>query len=144
MKPLNQQATKIFNLIVEGLKELGDHKKIDNAPGAFMALSVELIDQWPEGNIFSLAHYYEQNGDLMRDPDMTFLVSNGTFHGSKFIAGLVFPASYRQDGLGIDQQSLFYEDNNGIHSLRICKKWQADHAVFANTWMRNIKAQQHI
>ncbi len=140
MKTLNQASTKIFNLIVDGLKEPGDHKKLDNAPGAFMALSVELIDQWPEGSIISLAHYYEQNGDLMRDPDMTFLISNG----SKFIAGLVFPASYRQDGLGIDQQSLFYEDNNGIHSLRICKHWQADHAAFANVWMRNIKEQQGI
>ncbi len=137
MKALSQTSTKIFERIVDGLKEPGDHKKLDNAPGAFMALSVVLIDQWPEGNIISLAHYYEQNGDQMRDPDMTFLVSNG----SKFIAGLVFPASYRQDGLGINQESLFYNENN---ELRINRKMQADHATFANTWMRNIKEQQQL
>ena len=136
MKALNQASTKIFEQIVDGLKELGDHKKIDNAPGTFMALSVELIDQWPEGNVVSLAHYYEQNGDLMRDPDMTFLVSNGT----KVLEG-IYPASYRQDGMGIDQVSLFHDEDD---KLKICNKWQEGQASFANTWMRNIKEQQKL
>ncbi len=136
MKALNQQATKIFNLIVEGLKEPGDHKKIDNSKGTFMALSVEVVDQWPEGSIISLAHYYEQNGDLMRDPDMTFLISNGT----KVLGG-IFPASYRQDGMGVDQTSLFHDEDG---KLKICNKWQEGQAKFANTWLKNIKEQQHI
>ena len=137
MKSLNQQSTKIFNRIVTGLVGLGDHKKIDNAPGAFMALCVEVVDEWKEGNIISLAHYYEQNGDLMRDPDIIFLVSNG----SVFIKGLVFPTSYRQDGLGIDRVSLFHNEEG---RLMCCHGEQQDEVDFANTWMKNLQEQQGI
>ena len=75
MKNLNQKATKVFMLLVDGLKEPGDAKKIDNTNGAFMTVHVELIHQNEHGRHYSIAHYYEQNGDLMRDPDVVFLLS---------------------------------------------------------------------
>ena len=44
----------------------------------------------------SVAHYYTQNGDLMRDPEMVFEVGpDGAFH----------PVSYQQDNLGIYQEA---------------------------------------
>ncbi len=45
--------------------------KIENAP--YMVLVVEAIGTGPMGlPALSVAHYGEQNGDLMRDPEMCF------------------------------------------------------------------------
>ena len=44
----------------------------------FMPLSVEYLGNDPLHSnrlVISLTHYYEQNGDLMRDPDMTISIS---------------------------------------------------------------------
>ncbi len=45
------------------------------APG-FMDLVVEVLPQDPETGamVLSLAHYFEQNGDLCQDPEMTVRV----------------------------------------------------------------------
>ena len=53
-----------------------------------MPLIVECVGEWGLGKIYSLAHYSEQNRDLMADPEMTFLLGAG---------GLVFPLTYRND-----------------------------------------------
>ena len=45
--------------------------KIENPP--YMALVIEAIERGPLGLPgLSVAHYGEQNGDLMRDPEMCF------------------------------------------------------------------------
>ena len=45
--------------------------KIENSP--YMALVIEATDSGPSGlPAISVAHYGEQNGDLMRDPEMCF------------------------------------------------------------------------
>jgi hypothetical protein len=137
MKALSKPAASVFNRIIEGLDGVGSHKKIDNSASAFMALCVEVIDEWAEGKIVSLAHYYEQNGDLMKDPDMTFLVSNG----KKFLDGAIIPTSFEMSNPPTYQPSLFYDEQG---RLMVRNKAQEDQAKFANTWMRNIKEQQHI
>ena len=50
----------------------GLYLKIENAP--YMALVIEATDEsGPSGlPAISVAHYGEQNGDLMRDPEMCF------------------------------------------------------------------------
>ena len=50
----------------------GFHIKIENPP--YMALVIEDIQELgPHGfPVISVAHYGEQNGDLMRDPEMCF------------------------------------------------------------------------
>ena len=50
----------------------GLYLKIDNAP--YMELVIEAMDEsGPMGlPALSVAHYGEQNGDLMRDPEMCF------------------------------------------------------------------------
>ena len=50
-----------------------------------MSFALPPHGRWP---IFSLAHYYEQNGDLVCDPDVTFLV-----------ADQVHPLTFEQDGV---------------------------------------------
>ena len=48
-----------------------------------------------------IAHYYEQNGDMMRDPDVVFVIGADQY---------VYPISYRQDGLGTYPESAVVED----------------------------------
>jgi hypothetical protein len=61
---LSAQATAVMDTLTAGMS-VGSYKKIDNAEDAFMALHVEYIGECNLGPIFSLAHYYEQHGDLM-------------------------------------------------------------------------------
>jgi hypothetical protein len=63
--------------ILEILKKAGGwhhglYLRIENQP--FMALVIEATDEsGPCGlPVLSIAHYGEQNGDLMRDPEMCF------------------------------------------------------------------------
>jgi len=69
---LSPQAEAVMDTPTAGMT-VSDHKKIDNAEGTIMALHVECIGKCNLGSIFSLAHYYEQHGDLMRDPEMLFI-----------------------------------------------------------------------
>jgi hypothetical protein len=130
MKSLDQRAKAIFQELIEPLKADGDSRKIDRGGACIMAVCVERLYQWPQGGVYSVSHYYEQNGDLMADPDMTFLVCP---HGD------VFPLTYQQDGLGLYQEAVALSNAGTIH-LRT--KLQADLTSFANQWMRNIKDQQ--
>lgn len=61
-------------------------------------LSIENLgycDHW--GNpVYSMTHYYEQNGDLMSDPDMTFSVNDRL--------GYIMPLTYQQDCFGLYQE----------------------------------------
>jgi hypothetical protein len=66
-----------FKTILDILKKAGgwhpgQYLKIDNAP--YMELVIEAMDEsGPMGlPAISVAHYGEQNGDLMRDPEMCF------------------------------------------------------------------------
>ena len=67
MRAISKKVQKVMDRIVEllGGKE---SLKLDNAPEAYMPLSVDRTGD----NTFALAHYGEQNGDLMADPDMVF------------------------------------------------------------------------
>ena len=83
-------------------------------PG-FMELVMEDIG---DGKI-SMSHYYELNGDLMADPDMTFIVDKE----NKYLIA----DTYQQDNLA------YYERTDGnpiaINELN----------YFASDWIRNIK-----
>ncbi len=129
MKALNKKAEAIFHKLTEGMVELGDHRKIDNTNGSFMAVCVEIIAKTALGPLVSVAHYYEQNGDLMRDPDVVFLVDAD---------GHVYPVSFRQDNLGIDQEAAVVEDGK----WKVRTRMQADIAKFCNDWFQNIQEQQ--
>jgi hypothetical protein len=97
-----------------------------------MAACVEIIGRTSLGPLVSVAHYYEQNGDLMRDPDVVFVIGTDEH---------VYPISYRQDGLGIDQEAAYVEDGQ----WKVKTKMQADIAAFCNdTWFPNINEQQQL
>jgi hypothetical protein len=132
MQHLNDKATAIFRKLTDGLRKVGDHRKWDNANGTFMAACVEIIGRTGLGPLVSVAHYYEQNGDLMRDPDVVFVIGADQH---------VYPISYRQDGLGIDQEAAYMEDGQ----WKVKAKMQADICDFCNdTWFPNINEQQEL
>lgn len=131
MKSLNQQATRIFMRLIEGLTSPGNGKKVDNTNGAFMPVHMELIHQNGHGQHYSIAHYYEQQGDLMRDPEMIFLLSASD--------NQIYPLSLQQDGLPPVQIAAEAPDDENI---RFNHKLQVDITNFANIWMKNICEQQ--
>jgi hypothetical protein len=56
---------------------LGGVHAVRIAVPGFMPLSVEEIGSSDNGHrLVSLCHYGEQNGDLMRDPDLVFMVTD--------------------------------------------------------------------
>ena len=131
MKAINQQARKVMDLLVEGVDiEASESKKINNTKGAFMTVHVEVVALCNLGQIFSIAHYYEQNGDLMRDPDMEFIKGGD---------GEYYPISFWQDSPLKRDDAIEWEDGE---ITKIDPKMQAALASFANTWMKNIKEQQ--
>lgn len=95
-------------------------------------LVVENLDYFFRGcPVYSITHYYDQNGDLMRDPDMTVMVD--PLHGH------VIPLSFRQDNAqftryGVFEQSVFAGGKCNEKVLRNLDD-------FLNTWSKNILAQ---
>jgi hypothetical protein len=102
-------------------------------PG-YMPLSVEEIGSSGDGyRLVSLCHYGEQNGDLMRDPDIVFL-----FHNLPDGA-VAEPVSFRNDYLGIVQDVYRYDEaGRRTHVLPTLKQ---DLTEFAESWFANLKDQ---
>ena len=102
-------------------------------PG-YMPLSVEEIGSSGDGyRLVSLCHYGEQNGDLMRDPDIVFL-----FHNVPDGAAAE-PVSFRNDYLGIVQDVYRYDEvGRRTHLLLTLKQ---DLTEFAESWFANLKDQ---
>ena len=132
MKAINQKAKKIIDTLTENMETIGDHRKIDNAEGTFMSVHVECIGRCNYGLLYSIAHYYEQNGDMVCDPDMVFIKAETD--------GNYYPVSFEQGGL-IHREAVLIK--NGIVT-EFHDYDQRDQASFANVWMRNIKEQQNL
>jgi len=99
---------------------LADYRKIQ-VPG-YMPLVVEKIGD----NEYSLAHYYEQNGDLMCDPEITIRV----YPSMKMVEAL----TYQQDNLGIYQE-VYPEPGKFYPHLK------RELNSFLGMWLRNLKDQ---
>lgn len=135
MRSINQEARKTLDALTKGLKEVGDHRKIEN--GAFMPLSIEIIDSYgrDEGLMVSICHYGEQNGDLMRDPEVCLIKAKADNN--------YYPYYFRNDYLGVEQFAVEFEpDGSGIASY--LPKRQREIAVFCGQWAQNLKEQGFI
>jgi hypothetical protein len=99
----------------------------------FMPLVIEAIGPGPRGlPAVSVAHYYTQNGDAMRDPEMVFEVGAD---------GEYLPVSFQQDNLSMYQEAVS-QDKAGKVLVR--PQLVADLDSFARVWDRNIKDQGFI
>jgi hypothetical protein len=133
MKTLNLKATKIFIDIVTMCDNSEEgHVKIKNSK-VFMPLCVELLYNSEKYKMYSFAHYYEQNGDLVPDPDMCFFQN-------KENTSLIFAATFQN---AIKYTEAIEMEQSG--ELKLLNNFeQNDLAYFANIWMKNIFEQQFI
>jgi hypothetical protein len=129
---LGEEASKILHYIWSLAEDAGGHIKIDNSEGVFMPLAVEIIDH----NQISLAHYGEQNDDLMADPEMIFF---------KNMSGEYEPIYFKNDYLGVERICATVISEYEAHAFTDAqKKEQRDEVVFAEMWLNNIKEQQKL
>jgi hypothetical protein len=98
------------------LERAGVAIKVTNQP--YMDLSVESIGArgpWGEGIAVSICHYGEQNGDLMRDPEVCL---------ERTAAGGWRPYYYRNDYVGFEQESC---EPGLVAALEtFCRTWDAN------------------
>ncbi len=130
MKAINKSAARAMRKMMSMMDN--GYAKIQKS-SSFMAVTIELVGQNELGKLFSVAHYAEQNGDLMRDPEVVFILGAD----EEF-----YPVTIQQDFIGKYQDVLEYDETGKI------KGWyprlQADLASFANFWLKNIKYQQSL
>lgn len=114
---------------------LGGHIAVRITVNGYMPLSVEEIGMDGEGHrLVSLCHYGEQNGDLMRDPDIVFMFQNLP-HGS-----IAEPVSFRNDYLGLNQDVYRYDAHGTRTHLDTTLKLHLKE--FAEIWLANLKEQE--
>ena len=118
-----------------GLAAVQEHYlRIENPP--FMRLVIEVVGTlFPNGTCeVSVAHYGEQNGDQMRDPEITFLVVP-----SEVAEWQWHPLTFTNDYVGTYQIAAEY-DNFGRLRARDARL-QRELCEFVEMWDRNIKHQ---
>ena len=80
--------------------------------------------------VYSMAHYSEQNGDAMRDPELTFSVD--------WEAEIIEPQTFQNDYLVVYQR-VYKQDDQGrtLYNRRL----RTDLDEFLWQWLRNIQQQ---
>ena len=114
---LYDKFSKLFPEIING-----DYRYLRCESDGFEPLIIEDISIGYNGTHYSIVHYYEQNGDLMRDPEITFKIDRE----NKSITA----TSYQMDSLGL------YEDFS-VH------RGKADCESFFVQWLTNIENQHY-
>jgi hypothetical protein len=125
MNPISKANQRIFDHLVADLP-VGEARTINNAPGVFMPLHVERLTE----SRYSLAHYFEQNGDLVADPD-------GEFYRAD--SGRVFPSAL-QLCTGHYTRALEFGGDDELKGYR--PRALRELNAFARVWLQNIKRQQ--
>lgn len=131
---LNSKSKSILEAILKELNlqegTVGTAGKIDRGGNCIMAIHVE----WVGDGLLSLAHYYEQEGDLLADPEMVFWFSSN----KEF-----YPVSFKQDGVfPIFQKAILFGEN--YQPKRYNKIYVNQLVSFSNQWLKNICFQQKI
>ena len=127
MKTYQNFATVLVQL-------LGNDTAIRLTVNGYMPLSIENIGHSAEGNrLVSICHYGEQNGDLMRDPEMVFEIHT---YAAPHLAE---PLSFRNDYMGIMQEVYRYDDHG--KKTHINAKLKQDLKSFGRTWFSNLNQQ---
>ena len=128
-KPQKPGRTKVelnYRNFVKLFPEIasGEYRYLSMEAGeAMMPLHLEWIDT----DVIAVSHTYTQNGDLMRDPEMTFRVDREK--------GTMEPLTFRQDGSIQIYQEVYPEPGKWIPKLH------RDLNTFAQQWLKNISEQ---
>lgn len=124
MQPLSTKHAAIMDALTFGMGGENTHRKIDNHPGTYMAVVVEKIGPCR----YSVAHYYEQNGDLVADPDVEFVRQNVGWYP----VAITQWCGYRRVAETNEDGRIVSYNRRGYRDLR----------SFAGTFLTNIRAQQ--
>lgn len=130
---LPRHATTNYKMVlpfIAAAKNQGGHARFESS--GFEPLSVEYLHYSDHnGNpVYGMMQWYVQNGDLMRDPDMTFSVNEST--------GSVLPLSYQLDALAVYQE-VFRRNSAG--QLMYSKRLLIDLDEFLWSWLKNLSEQ---
>jgi len=99
-----------------------------------MPLSVEVIGQSTEGSrLIAICHYGQQQGDLMRDPEMVF-----EMHTSA-APDMAEPLSFRNDYMGLLQE--VYRCDDSGKKTHVNTPLKQELTSFARTWFTNLRDQ---
>lgn len=128
-----KQAAKMKKIILRlALK----HEVDLTQQGAHFRLDMEHFDRLVVENIglnrISVAHYFEQNGDLVADPEITFWVCPAT--------DTWIPIGVKQVFGG--EKTYAWINKTGTAIERYLPYWQNDLAQFGNMWAQNIIDQR--
>jgi len=113
-----------------------NYLRIENPP--FMRLVIEVVQgPMPAGTWeLSVAHYGTQNGDAMRDPEVTFLV-HPLAEGWTWL-----PLTFLNDYVGVYQKVAGYDDDGILEERNPAQAREM--REFVDMWDRNIKHQGFI
>jgi len=125
--PVKKRGAATLEVLTQTLTDENTSRKIDNEPGTYMPLIVERLTDC----VFSLSHYFEQNGDLVPDPDMSFYRRED---GTWFAIDCTLAIGHYTQALGIA----------GGEIESFAPRASRELASFANMWLKNIRWQQGI
>jgi len=122
----NYKALKPF---LEAVDAAEGHKHFKS--GGYMDLVIENLEFSDEDGfpVYSIAHYGEQNGDLMADPDMEIAVNNKD--------GRIIPRTFQNDYMGMFQQVFKTQEGRRVYSPSLLR----DLDTFLWQWLQNIEQQ---
>jgi len=120
---------RIYNRLLKIFPNLegmaaGDYRKVVNEP--YMPLNLDILNDNQYGKVISIAHNYIQSGDVMADPDMQVLIS--------FKKQTAQAMTFQNDGMGIYQECLFFEDGKLMVRFKLLK----DLNRFLDEWTKNL------
>ncbi len=128
-----QHATTNYRMLlpfISMVKALDGHARF-TAPGYMDLVIEQLYYTDPYGNqVYSIAHYGEQYGDLMRDPEITFSLDAER--------GRIIPLSFQNDYIGAYQEILCTRNGKQMYSVSLLK----DLDQFLWQWNKNIAEQK--
>ena len=130
-RPGQSRAERNFRSFARQFPEIvsGEYRYLELRKGAdsgYMPLTIQRIAE----DEIAIAHFYELNGDLMYDPEMTFRIDAEK--------GTLEPLTYRQDGGFPLFQQVYPEPGKWIPRLR------NDLNAFAEQWLKNIEQQNRV
>ncbi len=122
MKPLAKTHGDVLDALTAGLN-IGDARKVDN--GSYMAVRVDRLSE----RTYSVAHYFQQNGDAVCDPDGVFL---------KTAAGWL-PVTLQ---LATGHYTVALELDGDDKPTGWRPRQYRELAAFTAMWLRNVRDQQ--
>jgi hypothetical protein len=124
MRALSTTTGTVLDVLTADL-QVGEARVIDNTDGAYMPVHVDRLTE----RLYSLAHYYTQNGDRVCDPDGVFLKTDAGW----LPVTLQLCTGHYTEAIEVDDH-----DRPTGYRPRALRELLS----FATMWLRNISQQQ--